>query len=64
MSVVLLERLSEILGCWPLVGLSTSSAPRGSEVTDAWDRLLWEEWLPLSERLARGILVRKDDVRT
>lgn len=61
MSVLLLERLSEILACWALMGPSTSSTPRGSDVTDTWDRLLWDEWLPLSERLARGILGRKED---
>lgn len=56
MSVLPLERLSAILGCWALMGLSTSSPTRRSEVTDACDRLLWEEWLPLSERLLKGIL--------
>lgn len=56
MSPLPLERLSAILGCWALMGLSTSSPTRRSEVTDACDRLLWEEWLPLSERLLKGIL--------
>lgn len=58
MSLLLLDCLSAILVCWALVGLSTSSAPRRSEVTDACDRLLWDEWLPLSKRLLKSILKR------
>lgn len=58
MSLLLLDCLSAILVCWALIGLSTSSAPRMSEVTDACDRLLWDEWLPLSKRLLKSILKR------
>lgn len=59
MSLLLLDRLSAILACWALREVSKSSAPRGSEVTDACDRLLWDEWLPLSSRLVKSTLERR-----
>lgn len=59
MSLLLLDRLSEILACWELMEPSTSSVARGSEVTDAWEMLLWEEWLPPSKRLLKRILKRQ-----
>lgn len=59
MSLLLLDRLSEILACWELIEPSTSSVARGSEVTDTWEMLLWEEWLPPSKRLLKRILKRQ-----
>lgn len=59
MSLLLLDRLSEILACWELIEPSTSSVAKGSEVTDAWEMLLWEEWLPPSKRLLKRILKRQ-----
>lgn len=62
MSLLLLERLSAILACWALREVSTSSVPRRSEVTDACDRLLWDEWLPLSRRLLKSTLEKVKNV--
>lgn len=59
MSLLLLDRLSEILACCELMDPSASSMLRGSEVTDVCDKLLWDEWLPLSKRLLKRILKRQ-----
>lgn len=56
MSLLLLDRLSEILSSCELTEPSISSVESWSEVTDAWDRLLWDEWLPLSKRLLKTTL--------
>lgn len=56
MSPLLLDRLSEILESWELIEPSVSSVARGSEVTNACDRLLWDEWLLLSKRLLKRTL--------
>lgn len=56
MSVLLLERLSAILAFWALRELSMSSPVTTSDITDACDRLLWDELQTLTERLSKGTL--------